>query len=377
MKKQTRKEKIKVFIDTNRTGIAAALILIILNSMLLIINGSWIFQRNIIEFFGDQQLYFDLANNVLMGRNFKSPYTLGYSIFYMILIVLHDFPSDWRAIMGTVISIQAFMIVPSIFFLIYRKLNKVAVITISTVISIYFLYNIIFAVDPLLKFNFLGLVPLSEPLSILTMLFAYVVYFKVKNSEGSQEKITSLITLLGFLIAFSVMVRSASIILIAPILIDMLLAKKFKLFLSVTLFSALFFIPQLAWNYWVSGSITFSGYIWWAEVVNPVKTVMDIQGLYGINSSAMFSLDYAKVNYIVLISSYIPLVLLLLYSRMWKTKLEVLVTIFTVLNIVFYLSYWWSLNGNLIDRFLLPNYFLIFYFFSIKLRSGLFKTDIE
>lgn len=373
--KQAKSQEINNFIKKNRTGVIAALILIILNSVLLIINGSWIIERKIVEFYGDQQLYFDLAYNVLMGRNLKSPYTLGYPIFYMILIVIHDFPKDWTVIMGAVVSLQAFVMVPSIFFFIYRKQTRQALVILSLIFTFYFLNNIFFAIDPLLKYNFLGLVPLSEPLSILITVLCYVVYFKLNSAPVQEKSNLSIIAFLGFLIAFCVMIRYASVLLIAPIFLDLLLNKKFKLFVVTGIFSALFFTPQLVWNYWVSGNITFNGYIWWAEVINPVKTLMDIKGLYGIDSTAMFSIEYLKVNCLKLITTYTPLILLVLFSRLWKTKIEILITIFTIVNIIFYLSYWWSINGNLLERFLLPNYFLVIFFLSQKFRENRFKES--
>lgn len=358
------KHEIQNFIEENRTGVIAVLILVIILAAIVINNGSWIFQRNIVERFGDQQLYYSLALNILNGVNTKSPYTLGYPLFYMFFIIFTGFQTDWRSIMPQVIFTQAFLIIPAIIFLIYRKQTIKGILILSVILISYFLYNIWSAPDPLLKWNFFGLVPLSEPLSIFLTVCSYFIYFKTKNKTINIKYNI----LLGFLIALSLMVRSTSIILLAPIFIETLLQKKFKELLQISLSTFIFFLPQLWWNYWVSGSIFFSGYVWWADVVNPVKTRMDIFGLYGIDSSKMFSIDYLKINYYVLTTSYLTLILLVLYSRLWKSRLEVFVSLFTIINICFYLSYWWSINSHLIDRFLLPNFILVIYLLSEKLR---------
>lgn len=363
------RDNLTTFIKINKSGLLAAAIIGLINALLVWLNQSWVFERFIIENYGDQQLYFELAYSILSGEKRKSIYTLGYPVFFMIFILKEGLTSDWRQIIAEVIFTQAFIIVPLTFFLIFRKLSVKYFLIIFTITLYYYLTNLLLAPDPLLRYNFLGLVPLSEPLAVLLIIVVYLVYHRLRRVErvGKREMLT--FGGLGFLIAFCILVRSTLAVLIVPIFLDLLISRKIKAFAILLVSSFIFFIPQLLWNYWVSHNVFFSGYLWWnSEIAEDLNRGI-IKRIYGIDSNQIFSLVYLKQNLRTLFLAYFPLIALLVYSRMWRNKLEILVTALSVANILFYLSYFWSAEFDLIDRFLLPNYLLVIFLLSEKFRK--------
>lgn len=362
-------KNLKSFARNNRTGVIASIVLITINFVLLIQNGSWIFEKFTVENYGDQQLYFQLAHSILTRTPQKSIYTLGYPIFFMIFIIKDHMTPDWHQIMAEVISTQAFLIIPFTYFLIFRKLNLKYFLTVLVILIFYFLTSILYAPDPLLKYNFLGLQPLSEPLAILTLILVYFLYFRISQFETITRNRLFLIVLTGILVAYCIMVRTTSAVLIAPLFLHLLLERKFKLILILGVVSAFSFIPQLLWNYWVSHNFLFSSYLWWnTEIASDLNKGI-ISRIYKVDSEEIFSFIYLKQNLITLFQSYFPLILLLIFARMWRNKFEILFFSFSIVNIIFYLTYFWSAEFRLIDRFLLPNFILAVYILSHKYRK--------
>ncbi len=359
----------KSLLVNNYFAFCVVLFILLINTVLLLQNGSWLFESQVLENYGDQRLYFELAYNILSVNNTKSLYTLGYPVFYIPFIIWENFTNDWRMIMNEVIFIQAFVIIPLVFFLIFRKLDYKKSLIIALIIVFYYFNNILFAPDPLLKYNFLGLIPLSEPLAILLLLLSYCFYYKLKSVELLSKKEMLNFILLGFIFGFTILIRTTTVILLVPIVLDMIFSKNFKKFLLLALGAFIIYIPQLIWNQWVSGMFFFNGYIWW-EYVNMSNNMVYKQALYGFAEPNSFSLSYFFVNVWKLIPSYIVLIYLLLFIRPWKTKFEVFIMICTILFIVIHLAYWWSAASNLIDRFLLPNFFLLFFVYGQRLRKS-------
>lgn len=238
MKLKSLFNSLKSRLIRNRIAYCVVAFVLLINIFLLSQNGSWLFESQILENFGDQRLYFELAYNILAGENAKYPYTLGYPAFYMPFIILENFTNDWRMIMDEVIFIQAFIIVPAIFFLIFRRLNYKKSLILFLIIAFYYFNNILFAVDPLLKYNFLGLVPLSEPLAILFLLLSYHFYYRLKSNSVKtlfQKQILNFI-LLGFLFGATILIRTTSVILLLPIVLSSrfsLLKRYKKVFFSI------------------------------------------------------------------------------------------------------------------------------------------------
>jgi hypothetical protein len=251
---------------------------------------------------------------------------------------------------------------------------------IATLLTYYYFTQLLSSQDPLTKYTALGLIPLSEPLAILCLLLSYVLFFRIKEKKVDKKSSNVLIVGLALFIAYTLMTRQTLAILIAPIFIYFLQEKWYGLVVKVMSYSFLFYVPQLIWNYWVSRDLLFSGYSWWnSEVAGEMHQKM-IYALYNINGNALFSVDYFMQNVKNLFSSYFFLFVLLVIGRFWQSRPGLYVAVFTVFNIVFYLSYWWSGASGLIDRFLLPNYFLIIFFMAKRLRSFKsveFKNEVQ
>ena len=331
----------------------------------ILMNGSFIFEYEFLNKFGDQKLYYDLAYNIAHGNFPKSPYTLGYSLFYLPFIFITGIKQNWEAIMIPIISIQAFILVPVTIFLLFINKGKKVALFVFGILVIYFLLFLRTSEDRLIGFNFFGLIPLSEPLAVFLLISSYHVY--LKYLKISHYKIFYLI-IFSFLFAWSLLTRNTIIILYLPIFLDMLLDNKHKNLFLITTVSFLFYTPQLIYNYLCSGNLFFNGYVWWANN-SIIKTMRTIKALYGVESSKMFSVEYLKINIHELFFQYMPLIALSIFNYLNKNRFTLLVLLFTLINLVFHLAYWWSKAGGLIHRFLMPNVFLLLFIFRNNLLT--------
>ena len=356
------------------------LVIVFISALLLWRNHSWIFERYIIENYGDQQLYYLQAYNILKQINDKAQYTIGYALFYIPFLLISNVNPDWRSIMSKVIFTQAFIIVPVTYFLIFYKLTWKKSMLVLSIVAFYFAANLINSIDILTKYNALGLVPLSEPQSILTLILSYFIYNKLQHFKDSKLDKRSFFWLifLGFSIATTIMTRSTFGILLIPIFAVFLIEKKFKWLAVIAASIVFFYIPQFIWNYWVSGNILFNGYVWYTSQSFIIEANTNyIEKLYGIRMYSMFSPIFLGQNLVTLLSSYALLIFLIVFFKLWKTKLQLFVSLVTIFNILFYLAYWWSAAGHLIDRFLLPNYILLFFIIAQNLVNSNTKIVTE
>jgi len=153
------------------------------------------------------------------------------------------------------------------------------------------------------------------------------------------------------------------LILLIPIILDELWNLKKAKTIKILIVFLIGYSPQLIWNFWVNHSIFFNGYAWSASK-NIEANEAYIQSIYHIKSSSMFALNYLYQNMYSLFWHFLPLLGLLIIFKFWKTPSQKIIFIMTIFNIIFYLSYWWSGAVDLIDRFLMPNYILMFYLIS-------------
>ena len=352
------------------SGAFFAIAVALINAYLLITNKSWIFHPEIVVKHGDQIHYFELANNISNLVAAKSLYTLGYPLLYLFIIMIDGDVASWQAAMPYIITFQAFVIFPAIIYLIFRNLRISDVFVIGALLLYYYYTQLIASTDPLTKYTALGLISLSEPIAILCLLLCYQIFFRITENSFNTKSLSRQFLLLALFTAYALMTRQTLALLIAPIYIYFLQEKQYRICLKVMSYAILFYLPQLIWNYWVSRDILFNGYAWWnSEVAWEMHQEM-IYTLYNITGKALFSLDYFTQNSKNIFPAYFLLLVLLVIGRFWKSKIGIYLAIFTLLNVIFYLSYWWSAASGLIDRFLLPNYALIIFFISKQLKNS-------
>lgn len=359
-------ERIQKYVNKNWLYLLPSVIFIFVSIVLIAINRSFIFEREFISQYGDQQLYYKLARGVLNGEFPKSPYTLGYPLLYMPLLLMTGVKESWTSIMPLAISLQAFVLMPMTLFLVFKdKSRKWLVYSFAGLCTYYGLFFWA-STDTLMKYNFFGLIPLSEPLAIFCLISGYYVYLKYLQTDTPRLRY---LVLFAALFAWSIMTRSTSIILYLPLFIELLLDKRFKPIAIIGGVSALWYAPQIAYNYLCSGDPLFNGYVWWANG-KVAKNTNNIESLYGFRSSAMFSVRYLAVNIKDLALEYVPFLTLCGVVALKRNRLVALVLGCSLLNLVFHLAYWWSNYGGLLHRFLLPNIFLLLFVFRNELVFG-------
>lgn len=355
------------------------LIYVLLISLVLLFNKSFYFEYEILAIYGDQKQYYQLAYNLSNLVFEKSQYTIGYSLFYIPFVILKRGIEDWHSIMPLVIFTQSLIITPiTLFLILITKSRRYVIYTV--IIFLTYLLFLFTSLDPLTKFNLVGLVPLSEPLTSLYLVLSYFIYLKFIK-VNRLKKFNLYILILGILISLTILTRQASVILLLPIFLDLLINKEYRKLIYISLLSFIFFIPQFFYNYKVSGGIYFDGYKWWAS--NEVLRNNELKyKLYGFVDSSIFSIKYFIPNLKILFWRYIsflilPLILLIRYRR--KISIVHLVILFSILNLLFHLTYWWSNFSDLIDRFLLPNVYLLLFLFGNTLLNNSIKdkSDIK
>ncbi len=357
----------KKYAIKNRFYLIFPVLFAMISLVLIISNGSFIFEYDFINRYGDQNLYYKLAYNLAKWEFPKSPYTLGYPLMYLPFIIVTGIRESWTSIMNFVIPLQAFILIPSSIFLIMKdKTKKWALVTLGLMVGYYFVF-LLKSEDILIKYNVLGLIPLSEPLAVSTLITSYWIYLRYLKVE--KPKIAHIVLFAG-LFSISLLTRNTSLILFLPIFVDLLIDKRLRQVLYIGILAAVFYAPQLIYNYMASKDVLFNGYVWWAS--NKVeKNTNTIEAIYGVRSSAMFSMQYFAFNITHLLVQYLPLVALCFVNLFKKSRFVSLVVVFSMLNLVFYLSYWWSGTGDLLYRFLLPNIFLLLFIF----KNNLIKDE--
>lgn len=335
-------------------------------------NGSFIFEEEFITNYGDQTLYFELARGLYNLTLIKSQFTLGYPFVFLPLIAMYNNTHRWQDVMPALIFIQALVVVPFSLVMILRNKKHLTRLTTTIALILYFLF-LNTSEDQLVGLNLLGLIPLSEPVVTILLICTYWIYISfVKNKRYSSLPIF----FLGLCISASVMTRQTSVILITPVFIDLLFSKEYKKLLILSLISFALFSPQLFYNYKVGGSPTFNGYTWWAETREEENNIMK-QALYGFSTEAIFSARYFVHNLTQLATRYSILLLAIvpLASMVRKDRLATLILFATIANLVFHLSYWWSAADGLIDRFLLPNFLLLLFYWGESLNNHTYENS--
>ncbi len=340
------------------------LLFVLVSVVWILINGSFMFEYEFINKVGDQQLYHSIAYKLAHFSGEKNYYTLGYPFFYLPFVLLTGVQASWESIMPLVIPTQSFVLMPLAIYLIFRNKTRYHAVVVLALLSIYYFRWLLVSQDFLIKYTFFGLIPLSESLSILLLILTYDVYLKYFRNKNPKTKH---FIWLSLLIAWGALTRNVVLILVMPLFIDLLWDKKFKYFIKLGLISGLLYSPQLLYNYLISGDPMFNGYVWKSQQ-REAKNMKLIEALYGIKSSALFSMKYMEINLRKLVMQYSPTVAMGVFVPITKKhRLVILVAIFSLINVVFFSTYWWSITGGLMDRFLMPNVFLLFYVYQNRL----------
>lgn len=334
-------------------------VFIFLSLILILINNSFIFEQDFITKYGDQQIYYKTALAITKFRPELSIYTIGYPALMVPLIILTGIQDNWESIMTVLIAIQSFILMPvSIYFVFRNKTKKYAFIA-AIMLLAYLVFFILRSEDPLVRYNVLGLIPLSEPLTVFCLIGAYHIYFKYLHVKGYRKRY---LVVFSILFTLGILTRNVSLLLYAPIFLDMLFDKRFREIFFIGIISIILYIPQLIYNIISTGELLFNGY-GWLEKTRVEKNTEYIKRLYGIESSSLFSIEYFKVNVSAMLVNYLPFVFLYTLILIRKHRIAILVAIFSLINLIFHLSYWWTKAGGLFERFLLPNLFLLLFIF--------------
>lgn len=334
--------------------------------LLLVHNGAFIFEYTFLNTYGDQHHYYNLAYELIKGRAVMDYYTLGYSLLYLPFILLTGVSQNWESIMSLLIPFQAFVMVPATIYIIFKDKTKRDALAALAILAAYYLVFLLRSGDILIKYNFFGLMPLSEPLAIACLIGAHYAYLKYVKAKAVAP---GYIALLVALIAGGLLTRNTSAILFAPIFIDLLLDRRFLRLFVIGALTGLVYLPQLIYNHICCGDILYNGYVW-KSVARAERNANIVEALYGVRTNALFSIRYLVVNLKVLLLQYIPLLVLATINLMRKNRLVILIVLFSVINLIFHLSYWWSQASGLLDRFLLPNILLLLFIYKNQLIQG-------
>jgi hypothetical protein len=341
----------------NKKGIAALILILLINITILYVNGSAFFEKDFLDRIGDQRLYFDLTKNLLGLNIVKTPYTLGYSLFLLPFVLITN-AQNWKEIISLLIPFQSLILTPAICYMVFNKsLDKKAYV-VASLSLIYYVYIFMFSGDRLMRYTVLGLIPLSETLAIFLLILAYYYFDNyLYNKNIGLEKLLPL----SLLIIGCIYVRNTYGILFIPIFYYFIQKRSYRDLLVLLLFLALLYLPQLAYNYMAFHTLTLNGYTWWGDLNEASNRAM-IQQIYHVDSAAMFSPQYLIINIVGLFPSYLLMLLVVLFVRPYRNSMNAIVKIAGAFNILFYLAYWWSGAGGLIDRFLMPGVILYLYF---------------
>lgn len=348
--------KLKKLLNRFRLHNVILLVVILFNLFLISRNSGFIFEKDIITTFGDQRLYFEASNNWFVNNTFyQSLYTIGYPLIFFLLTLLTQ-AKTWVDIMPSLIILQSLIVSPLIYYLILKYSKNNRVLQLLSLISYFILFGL-FSSFTLNKYIFLGLLPLNEPFCILFLILIYILY---KQYKLGVNKLRNII-LISILISLIIWIRSVVIVLIFPVLIDLLLDKKFKDILKIIIITMLMYIPQIFVNKVFQGSFLFNGSIWWENLTEQIQFGHKLS-IYGFVDKGLFTINYLLFNIKSLFLSYLPAILLIIVILKNKTnRLELLVIISGIIYLLLILSYWWSSADKLIDRFLLPLYFLLIF----------------
>lgn len=340
--------------------------------------------KQILERFGDQRLYIELANNLLKRKIEPHPYSIGYPLFIAPFVIFLK-TTTWQTVSKYLVFVQGFLFFPLtllILLAIFRKIYlgkesylKILAIVITTALVLYELSTLYHSADPVPFFLFFGLIPYSEPLAIFAIILAYGIFI-LKNSELKKYQAV----IIGTLLSFSVLTRITYLILALPIIIfysRYFFEKKESFFFFGALLIS--YIPQLIYNWIAYGNPLSSGYVWyWQHIKEEYIDV--VNNIYHTDTLQMFSIQYLKINISSLIKKYIHYLLAVFFGLfsaiLQKRKISkttffflILLNISALSYLVLILSYLWSPHVDCIDRFLLPlTFFLVIsVFFSISL----------
>lgn len=370
-------------------------ILCLINILFLIHNKSWIFNFNILNLYGDQHLYIGLSSNIVNFNFIPHIYSVGFPIL-LIPFILFLNTTDWIEIAKYLVPVQSLIIFPltgTIIFNIYRKtksrnLYKFFIFLIAIAFLAYELIILYISKDPLPFHLFFGLIPYSETFAIFLLVLVY--YLLIKKDFIPTKKIFLFI---GILVSFLISIRIIIAAILAPIFflsLYCLYKKRIKCFLFFYMGLLIGYLPQLFYNLKAYHKFFYSGYNWYWEKVQYPLFKDQIYNLYGQHLSSLFSLRYLEVNMLLLWSHYIHYILLATINIaliIWVRKkiknlsmpdiFFIISNICSFLYIAIYLSYWWSLSVDCIDRFLMPIAFfsLINLYYSLRLLGA--NNDVE
>jgi hypothetical protein len=362
-------------------AVLAVILLIAQNNFSLIFDHLQIMER-----FGDQRLYIDLADNLLHMKIEPHVYSIGYPLFIAPFVFLAK-TTNWKTISGYIVAVQSLLLFPSVVLILLaifkkfigqaNKFLKMIAVGISVFFIFYELFLLFHSADPLTFYLFFGLIPYSEMVAIFTIILANGIFI-IKDFKLS--KIESAIV--GFLLSFSVMIRITYVFLAFPIILFYLInffhKKESRFF-----FGALFigYLPQLFYNYIAYGNIFSSGYLWYWKLIRD-QYIEPARNIYHTNNVQMFSAQYLKINVFLLFRRYVHFLLVILIGiyLMLRKRAKInkdnlyfflLINTFSLVYLIVLLSYLWSPIYDAGDRFLLPLSFisLISIFYTVSLYA--------
>jgi hypothetical protein len=340
---------------TYRFGIAAAIAVAAISAACLIRNGSPYFELEFVSRVGDQRLYYDLTLGLLRRSFEKSPYTIGYSVFMAPFAIATGVSPDWRSIMPGLIAVQSLILVPLSFFAIYRAVSCAkAFAALSLLFAVYYCSLLLRSSDVLIKWDFLGLVALSEPIAIALLLAFHALLLK-DELKLSQALVA------GAVMGAALMCRSTLIILLIAPVIMLVLARRWALVVSLGMSCCAIYSVQLYVNYRMGGSVRFNGYAWWNEL-NASFNRDTIRAIYGVDATALFSIDYLRRNVTALLPNYALLLYFCFRVFLSDNVRGLLVAGSLMAFLILHLAYWWSGTYDMIDRFMMPAFFLSLFY---------------
>ena len=353
---------VRACLRTHRFGILAAVVMAAIGAAVLIWNGSPYFELGLLTQVGDQRLYYDLTLSLLRRSFEKSPYTVGYSLFMAPFALATGVSPDWRAIMPSLIAVQSLILIPFAFFMIYRRISSAkAFAIVSLLFVVYYGSLLLRSTDVLVKWNFFGLSPLSEPLAIALLLGFHALLLKRDLAPWHAAAA-------GAIMGAALLCRSTLIILLAAPVIVLVLRRRWTPAVILAMSCCAIYAIQLYVNYRMGGSVRFNGYVWWNEL-NAASHRDYVRSIYGFDSTALFSLDYLRRNVIVLLPHYALLLYLCFRVSLLDNIRGILVAASLMAFLIVHLAYWWSGASDLIDRFLMPAFFLALFTIAQSMRE--------
>jgi hypothetical protein len=382
---------------SDKTSLLFFLSLCLVNIIFFIHNRNWIFDFKTLELFGDQRLYIELSNNLINLSFVPHVYSVGFPIL-LIPFLFFLKTTNWLLIAKPLILIQSFLVFPltgALLFSVFKKIklkNSFGRYTplIAIPFVIYTLLVLYHSKDPLPFHLFFGLVPYSEPFAIFFLVLIYILLIKTNFSPTNR-----MFLLIGLLTSFLITIRIILTVILMPVLflaLYFLYKKRIKVFLLFLIGLLAGYLPQLLYNFKTYNRFFYSGYTWyWEKVQYPMYKEL-IHDLYGQDISSLFSLSYLKINIFALWNHYIHFaliavmnIIIIFWARKRIIRLSKIDYFFIIANAcsilytIIYLSYWWSLYVDCIDRFLMPlfSFSLINFFYSVKILSKANSLHID